>query len=119
VSQETLSNLLHEERRFSPPDALAASANVTDEAYERAATDREAFWAEQARRLDWAQPWETVLLWDAPFAKWFDGGKLNVAVNCVDRHVEAGHGEQVAIHWEGEPGDTRTITYADLLRDVS
>ena len=64
------------------------------------------------------QKWDQVLDWDAPFAKWFVGGKLNVAVNCVDRHVEAGHGEQVAIHWEGEPGDSRTITYAELQREV-
>jgi acetyl-CoA synthetase len=76
------------------------------------------FWAEQADRLTWAQKWDKVLEWDAPFAKWFVGGKLNVAVNCVDRHVEAGHGEQVAFHWEGEPGDSRTITYADLQREV-
>ena len=88
------------------------------EAYERAKADRLAFWEEQARRLDWATPWHTVLDWQAPFAKWFVGGQLNAAYNCVDRHVEAGRGDKVAFHWEGEPGDTRTITYADLLRDV-
>ncbi len=114
-----LSNLLQEERRFEPPAELASSANVTADAYEKASGDRLAFWAEQAQRLDWAQPWDTVLEWDAPFAKWFVGGKLNVAYNCVDRHVEAGHGDTVAIHWEGEPGDTRTITYADLQHDVN
>ncbi len=114
-----LSNLLHEERRFEPPADLAAAANVTAEAYKQASADREAFWAEQAGRLDWAKPWDTVLEWDAPFAQWFVGGKLNVAYNCVDRHVEAGHGDTVAIHWEGEPGDTRTITYADLQHDVN
>ena len=81
--------------------------------------DREAFWAEQAAELDWDVRWEQVLDWSgAPFAKWFTGGRLNVAHNCVDRHVEAGHGEQVAFHWVGEPGDSRTITYADLQREV-
>ena len=74
----TLSNLLHEERRFEPPAALAAAANVTAEAYESARTDRLAFWAEQAQRLSWSQPWDTVLEWEPPFAKWFVGGKLNV-----------------------------------------
>jgi acetyl-CoA synthetase len=117
-SDATLSNLLHETRRFAPPEDLAAGANVQAEAYERAKGDRLAFWAEQARRLDWATPWETVLDWQLPFAKWFVGGQLNAAYNCVDRHVEAGRGDKVAYYWEGEPGDTRTITYADLLRDV-
>ena len=79
-----------------------------------------AFWEAQARRLSWVEPWSRVLDWDeAPFAKWFVGGKLNVAVNCVDRHVEAGLGHRVALHWEGEPDDTRTITYADLLASVA
>jgi len=119
ATNPALSNLLHEERRFEPPAELAANANATADAYKQSADDRLAFWAEQAQRLDWAQPWDTVLEWDAPFAKWFVGGKLNVAYNCIDRHVEAGHGDQVAIHWEGEPGDTRTITYADLQRDVN
>jgi acetyl-CoA synthetase len=119
ATNPALSNLLHEERRFAPPAELAAAANVTADAYRAAADDRLAFWAEQAGRLSWAQKWDTVLAWEAPFAKWFIGGRLNVAYNCVDRHVEAGHGDQVAIHWEGEPGDTRTITYADLLREVS
>ena len=120
MSNETLSNLLNEERRFEPPAQLAAAANVTADAYGRAAEDRLAFWEAQANRLSWAEPWTEVLDWsDRPFAKWFIGGKLNVAYNCVDRHVEAGHGEQVAIHFEGEPGDTRSITYAELQREVS
>ncbi|MFF2553183.1 acetate--CoA ligase [Nocardia sp. NPDC058058] len=104
-----------------PPSAeFAASANADAALYERAAADREGFWAEQARRLHWAQPWTRVLDWDdAPFAKWFVDGKLNVAYNCVDRHVLDGHGDQVAIHWEGEPGDSRAITYAELLAEVS
>ncbi|GCD97193.1 acetate--CoA ligase [Embleya hyalina] len=117
---EALSNLLREERRFAPPPALAADANVKADAYERAEADRLGFWAEQARRLDWAvEPQETLDWSTPPFAKWFADGKLNVAYNCVDRHVEAGHGDRVAIHFEGEPGDTRTLTYADLKREVS
>jgi acetyl-CoA synthetase len=118
-TEVTLSNLLQEERRFAPPAALAAAANVTAEAYRRADSDRLAFWAEQAGRLDWARPWDEVLDWsDPPFAKWFVGGELNVAYNCLDRHVLAGRGAKVAYHWEGEPGDTRTITYAELHREV-
>jgi acetyl-CoA synthetase len=114
-ASETLSNLLHEERRFPPPDELAANANVKADAYDTADKDRIAFWAEQAERLSWDTKWTEVLDWsDAPVAKWFIGGKLNVAYNCVDRHVEDGHGDQVAYRWEGEPGDTRTITYAEL-----
>ena len=114
----TLDNLSTESRSFPPPEGFAEQANATAEWYERADADRDGFWAEQAERLTWAQPFEQVLDWQPPFAKWFVGGKLNVAYNCVDRHVEAGHGEQVAFHWEGEPGDTRTITYADLQREV-
>jgi acetyl-CoA synthetase len=99
VSEETLSNLLHEHRRFEPPADLAASANVKADAYAEAAADREAYWAKAAQRLTWSQPWDRVLDWDkAPFAKWFVGGKLNAAYNCVDRHVENGLGDRVAIH---------------------
>jgi len=120
VSNESLANLLKEERRFAPPAELAANANVTAEAYERAKADRLGFWAEQARRLTWeTEPTETLDWTNPPFAKWFKDGRLNVAYNCVDRHVEAGLGDRVAIHFEGEPGDTRAITYADLLREVS
>jgi acetyl-CoA synthetase len=117
----TLSNLLKEDRRFDPPAQIAEHANLKEEAYERAASDREAFWAEQAERLDWAQKWERVLDWDdAPFAKWFVGGRLNASYNCVDRHVEAGRGDKVALHWVGEPlDDTRDITYAQLKDEVS
>ncbi len=114
----TLSNLLREERHFDPPAELAARANVIAAAYDEAKADRLAFWEDKARRLVWAKDWDTTLEWDRPFAKWFVGGKLNVAYNCVDRHVEDGHGDQVAIHWEGEPGDTRTLTYDDLHRKV-
>jgi acetyl-CoA synthetase len=116
---ETLSNLLHEERRFPPPPELADAANATAADYERADADRLAFWAEAAGRLDWARPWDQVLDWSrAPFARWFTGGRLNAAYNCLDRHVAAGLGERVAFHWEGEPGDTRTITYAELTAEV-
>jgi acetyl-CoA synthetase len=119
-SQETLSNLLQETRRFSPPAELAESANVKAEVYEQAAEDHLAFWAEQADRLTWTKRWDQVLDWsNPPFAKWFVGGELNVAYNCVDRHVEAGNGAKVAYHWEGEPGDSRTLTYADLQREVN
>src|SRR3954468_6263139 len=106
-------------RRFPPPEELAAKANVGPDVYEEAARDRLAFWEKQARRLTWEKEWDQVLDWsNPPFAQWFVGGKLNVAYNCLDRHVEAGHGDQVAYHWEGEPGDTRTITYAELTAEV-
>ncbi len=117
-SGPTLSNLSTESRSFPPSAEFAKQANATEEWYKRAADDREAFWAEQAERLTWNRKWDQVLDWQPPFAKWFVGGTLNVAYNCVDRHVEAGHGDQVAFHWEGEPGDTRTITYADLKQEV-
>jgi acetyl-CoA synthetase len=118
TDQQGLSSQLPE-GGFPPPAAFVAKANVTADVYERAAADRVGFWEEQARRLDWAEPWEQALDWsNPPFAKWFVGGRLNVAVNCVDRHVDAGHGEQVAYHWIGEPGDTRTITYAELKDEV-
>src|SRR5690349_7456334 len=121
MSDETLSNLLHEDRRFEPPADLAAHANVTAEAYSRADADREAFWAEQAERLDWDQKWDRVLDWDdPPFAKWFVGGRINASYNCVDRHVAAGKGDKVALHWVGEPeDDNRDITYAELKDQVS
>ncbi|GLX96330.1 acetate--CoA ligase [Herbidospora sp. NBRC 101105] len=119
-SQETLSNLLQENRRFEPPAELAAAANVTASAYTEASADRLAFWEAAADRLAWAERWHTTLEWEAPFAKWFVGGKLNIAYNCVDRHVEAGNGDKVAFYWEGEPeGDSRVITYADLQKEVS
>jgi acetyl-CoA synthetase len=115
----TLENLLREYRRFPPPADLAAAANVTAMVYPAATADRLGFWAAAARRLDWDTPWQQVLDWSRPpFAKWFVGGRLNLAYNCLDRHVAAGRGERVAFHWEGEPGDTRTITYAELHRAV-
>ncbi|MCK7621820.1 acetate--CoA ligase [Streptomyces sp. RS10V-4] len=120
MNNASLANLLHEERRFPPPPGLAAAANVTADSYEKAAADRLGFWAEQARRLSWAVPPTETLDWsDPPFASWFADGKLNVAYNCVDRHVENGLGDRVAIHFEGEPGDSRAITYAELQREVA
>jgi acetyl-CoA synthetase len=119
VTDEALSNLLHEDRRFPPPADLAAHANVTTETYDQAAADFDGFWAKQAKRLSWQTEPTQVLDWsDPPFAKWFADGTLNAAYNCVDRHVEAGNGDRVAFYFEGEPGDTRVITYAQLAREV-
>ncbi|MBO0693809.1 MAG: acetate--CoA ligase, partial [Acidimicrobiaceae bacterium] len=109
-----------ENRTFPPPEdfkdqALIASADV----YDRAESDWEGHWARQAAELlDWYQEWDTILDWDLPYAKWFVGGKLNVSYNCLDRHVAAGFGNRVAYYFEGEPGDTRVVTYASLLEEV-
>ncbi len=120
MSEPTIEALLAEGRTFPPSEAFRNGALVTEGGiYEEAERDWQGFWARQALQLDWVEEWDTILEWDLPFAKWFVGGKLNVSYNCLDRHVAAGHGEQVAYHWEGEPGDTRTITYADLLDEVS
>ncbi len=120
MSHEALENLLHEDRSFPPEQAFAAQANADAGLYATAAADRLGFWAEQADALEWDAPWEQVLDWsDAPFARWFPGGRLNVAHNCVDRHVAAGLGERVALHFEGEPGDTRSLTYAQLAEEVA
>src|ERR1700739_3530451 len=104
-----------------PQEEFAQQANATADLYAAAEADRSAFWAQQANRLTWQTPFTEVLDWSgAPVAKWFVGGRLNVAYNCVDRHVEAGHGDRIAIYWEGEPvGDRRTITYSELLTEVS
>ena len=109
-----------EDRTFPPPDWFKKDALVVDaDVYDEAARDYEAFWATQAATLvSWFREWDTILEWDLPFSKWFVGGTLNVSHNCLDRHVEAGRGDKVAYHWEGEPGDTRTITYAELLAEV-
>jgi len=117
---DTLDSLLSETRTFAPSEEFAAQANAHASLYTDAATDRIGFWEQQAKRLQWQTPFDGVLDWsDAPFARWFTGGKLNVAVNCVDRHVADGHGDQIALLFEGEPGDTRSLTYSDLLREVS
>ncbi|OLT50440.1 acetate--CoA ligase [Cellulosimicrobium sp. CUA-896] len=116
-----LENLLHETRAFPPSPELAAQANAGPELYEQARADRLAFWAQQATDLvSWGTPFTETLDWSqAPVARWFADGTLNAAYNAVDRHVEAGLGDRVAIHFEGEPGDTRTVTYAELQREVS
>ncbi len=115
-----IDNLLHEDRRFPPSDAWKKSANISDpQVYERAARDPEAFWADFARELEWIRPWDTVLTWNAPHARWFDGGKINASANCLDRHVRTARRNKAALVWEGEPGDRRTLTYWDLYRQVS
>ncbi len=120
MSHEALENLLKEDRVFEPSLEFAAKANAQPEIYAEADADRLAFWAKQARLLHWDQDFSQVLDWsDAPFAQWFADGRLNVAYNCVDRHVESGHGDQIAIRFEGEPGDQRNITYSELLTEVS
>ncbi len=118
--EATIEDYFSEDRVFPPSEAFQAEAVLADAGvYQRAESDWRGFWAEQAGALDWFRPWDSVLEWDLPFARWFDGGTLNVSYNCIDRHVAAGHGDKVAFHWEGEPGDTRTITYRGLLADVS
>ncbi len=117
--EQNIEALLSEERTFPPPSRFAEAAIVSDpEIYARANADFEAFWAEQAERLTWFTHWDSVMEWNAPWVKWFSGGALNASYNCLDRHVEAGGGDKVAFHWEGEPGDTLTITYRDLHERV-
>ncbi|MCU1427241.1 MAG: acetate--CoA ligase [Actinomycetia bacterium] len=117
---DTLAALLQEGRTFPPPEAFRKNALITDAAiYDEAEADWQGFWARQALALSWSEEWHTILDWELPFAKWFVGGKLNAAYNCLDRHVAAGHGDQVAFYWEGEPGDSRELTYAQLLDEVS
>jgi len=114
--ERDLEVLLKEEDRFEPPEDFAGQANFSDPSvYEEAEKDFEAWWEHWAKELDWFEPWQTVLEWNPPWAKWFKEGKLNVSHNCLDRHVDAGRGERIAYHWVGEDGDTRDITYADLL----
>lgn len=114
-----IDHLLNEDRRFAPPPEFAANAIATEELYAEASADREAFWATQARALHWHKPFTEVLDWsNPPFAQWFADGELNVAYNCLDRHVEAGNGDRVALLWEGEPGDERRVTYAELTDEV-
>jgi acetyl-CoA synthetase len=117
-SGDSIENLGSESRTFPPSAEFVAQANAKADIYDRAESDRLAFWEAQARELTWEKPWDSVLEWKAPYAKWFVGGKLNASFNALDRHVLAGRGDRVALFFEGEPGDTRTITYADLLTDV-
>src|SRR3954469_18843446 len=116
--EQQLEELLDQET-FPPPDGFKDNAVVSDPAIYEQGEDYEAFWAERAEALHWDTKWDQVLDWsNPPFAKWFVGGKLNVAYNCVDRHVEAGNGDRVAYHWRGEEGEELEVTYADLHRDV-
>jgi acetyl-CoA synthetase len=116
----TIEALLQEQRRYPPPPEFAAKANANDPSiYERAEEDPEGFWAEQAQNVDWFKPYEKVLEWNAPWAKWFVGGELNACYNCVDRHIKGVRKNKAAIIWEGEPGDERVLTYRDLYREVN
>ncbi len=117
---ETIGVFEVENRVFPPPEHFVGQANADDRSmYTEAEADYEAFWARQARELiTWDKDFDTTLEWDLPFAKWFVGGELNITANCLDRHVEAGNGDKIAYLWEGEPGDTKTLTYAELLTEV-
>src|SRR6187431_614118 len=120
-ARQAIENLLREDRTFEPSPEFRAAALLNDASiYERTASEEgfRAFWTEEGNRLDWIEPWSDLYTWEAPYAKWFIGGTLNVSANCLDRHVAAGLGDRVAYHWEGEPGDTRTITYQELLDEV-
>src|SRR3954463_12951764 len=116
----TIADLMLENRKFPPSAEFKRQALVTDTSmYDDADEDYQGFWARQSSDLlTWSSDWSTICEWELPYAKWFVGGELNVSYNCLDRHVEAGRGDKVAFHWEGEPGDTRSITYADLLAEV-
>ena len=119
MSADSIENLSSESRTFAPSAKFAAQANAQADLYTQADADSEKFWEQQASALVWAKPWEKTLQWQAPFAKWFLGGKLNATVSALDRHIAEGNGDRIAFHFEGEPGDTRTISYAQLLSDVS
>ena len=118
MAQPTIANLLHENRTFPPPASFRATANVSDPAVYEQGEDLEAFWAREAETLEWMKPWDRVLDWKPPFAKWFPGATLNVTANCLDRHLRGPRRNKAAFVWEGEPGDTRVLTYADLHREV-
>ena len=119
TTTDQLATLLSEQRRFPPPPDFAARANATAAMHQAAARDREGYWAEQARALDWIRPWDRVLEWNPPHAKWFVGGKLNVSANCLDRHLTGPRRNKAAIIWEGEPGDRQVLTYWELAREVN
>jgi len=121
MATDRIETLLDEQRRFPPPESFAAQAHVPNSSpYDRARRDPEGYWADWAKQLEWSRPFDRVLEWKPPHAKWFIGGKLNASVNCLDRHVRAGRGGRVALIWEGEPpGEVRRITYAELHADVN
>ncbi len=114
-----IDNLGTENRRFAPSPEFVAQANATSALFDAANKDRLKFWEDQASELAWDKKWDQVLDWQLPFAKWFIGGKINAAYNCLDRHVLEGRGDRVAFYFEGEPGDTKTYTYSDMLKEVS
>ena len=117
---QTLDDLLKEHRLFKPSPPFKKQANLNDPAiYKKAQKNPQAFWAEQAKALDWYKKWGRILEWKKPFAKWFIGGKLNACYNCVDRHITGANRNKAALIWEGEPGDERTLTYYDLYREVN
>ena len=119
-SDQPIEALLVEERLFPPPEGVARSANMADSGiYQRAAKDPEAYWAQAAESLEWIRKWDRVLDWNPPIAQWFVGGKINVSVNCLDRHVRGWRRNKAAFIWEGEPGEERVLTYADLYREVN
>jgi acetyl-CoA synthetase len=119
MSSNSIDSLLTESRQFPPTKEFTANAVADAGLYEAAKNDRLGFWADQARLLHWHKPFTETLDWSgAPVARWFADGEINVAYNCLDRHVEAGNGDRVAIHWEGEPGDSRDLTYAELTTEV-
>jgi len=116
---KTIDTLLSEIRTFIPPADFVAQANVSDPAiYTTANDDWQGWWASWAEKLQWDRKWDTVLNWNLPYAEWFVGGKLNASVQCLDRHIAAGNGERIAFYFEGEPGDTRELTYSQVLHDV-
>jgi len=121
MDEPTIEDYYVENRTFPPSPEFVAAAHLSDRSHhDEAAADYEAFWARQARELlTWDEDFHTTLQWNLPYAEWFVGGKLNLSTNCLDRHVAAGHGDRIAYFWEGEPGDTRTVTYAELLNEVS
>ena len=116
----TIDDLGNEKRKFPPLPEFVATALVADSSlHDEGRRDYEGFWARHARELlSWSKPWSTICEWNLPFAKWFVGGELNVSYNCLDRHVLAGRGSKVAFYWEGEPGDTRAVTYQELLDET-
>src|SRR6266498_1381470 len=113
-----ISTLLSAERLFPPPPQMVEQAHGTEALYQEAQRDPQAFWAEQARALDWASPWDRVLDWTPPYARWFPGGRLNASANCLDRHLAGPRRNKAAILWEGEPGDRKVLTYWELAREV-
>ena len=124
TDHSSMESVSHEHRKFPPASAFVKRAHISGEdaykaLYSKSIQDPETFWAEAAEDLHWFNKWDSVLdTSDAPFFKWFDGSRTNLSYNCLDRHIEAGKGDKIAIHWEGEPGDTRDISYAQLHLEV-